>query len=435
MLVNLHHGNPAEHRRLLVAGVAFLTLIALLVAFSVAVYQKVFEPVTTVTIKAERAGLQLAQFGDVRLNGVLVGQVRDIAQDGEEASIEVGLRPEVAADIPRNVSVEILPTTLFGQKYISLLPPDRPADEPLHDGDVIPSDRVETNVELSRILADLFPLLRSIRPADLNATLNALATALGGRGEQIGETVDELADYLVTVEDQLPQLRRNLVLLADVADTYALAAPDLLRVLQNATVTADTLTERAEDLDRFLGDVAGVAEVGRRVLADNEENLVRAGEVTAPVMELLGVYSPEFPCLLRGLDRYTDNLNEIFEGDRVKQYIELSPRQYEPYRVEDRPEYGEVGHGPWCAGLPFPPVPAPPHQARDGNDYSIDRTSPFTQVFGARATPTMGYAGTPADQRVVGALLAAESGRSLDEYGAMPSLYYGPLVKGAEVSS
>ncbi len=51
---------------------------------------------------------------------------------------------------------------------------------------MIPADRVDTNVELSQILADLFPLLRAVRPADLNATLNALATALEGRGEQIG---------------------------------------------------------------------------------------------------------------------------------------------------------------------------------------------------------------------------------------------------------
>ena len=47
---------------------------------------------------------------------------------------------------------------------------------------MIPSDRVDTNVELSQILADLFPLLRAVRPADLNATLNALATRSGGTG-------------------------------------------------------------------------------------------------------------------------------------------------------------------------------------------------------------------------------------------------------------
>jgi hypothetical protein len=46
------------------------------------------------------------------------------------------------------------------------------------DGDVIPASRVTTNVELQQVLATLFPLLRSIRPADLNTTLYALSTAL-----------------------------------------------------------------------------------------------------------------------------------------------------------------------------------------------------------------------------------------------------------------
>ena len=76
-----------------------------------------------------------------------------------------------------------------------------------------------------------------MRPADLNATLNALATALGGRGEQLGQTMDELDAYLGEIDDHLPTLREDLVKLADVADTYDLAAPDLLGVLRNVTTT------------------------------------------------------------------------------------------------------------------------------------------------------------------------------------------------------
>ena len=83
MLVNIHHDSPAEHRRLLVAGVVFITVMSALVWFSIAIYQKKFDTVTTITIKADRAGLQLAKFGDVRLNGALVGQVRSVEQDGE----------------------------------------------------------------------------------------------------------------------------------------------------------------------------------------------------------------------------------------------------------------------------------------------------------------------------------------------------------------
>ena len=64
MLVNIAHDTKAEHRRLLYAGVAFMLVLAILIAFSIAIYQKVFTPVTTVTVKAERAGLQLPKFGD-----------------------------------------------------------------------------------------------------------------------------------------------------------------------------------------------------------------------------------------------------------------------------------------------------------------------------------------------------------------------------------
>ncbi|HEY5860711.1 MAG TPA: MlaD family protein, partial [Actinomycetota bacterium] len=97
MLVNIHHDNAREHNRLLIAGIAFIVSIALLIWLSIAIYNKEFERVTMVTVKADRAGLQLAKFGDVRVNGALVGQVRSVKQDGKEAAIEVALNPDAAA--------------------------------------------------------------------------------------------------------------------------------------------------------------------------------------------------------------------------------------------------------------------------------------------------------------------------------------------------
>ena len=39
------------------------------------------------------------------------------------------------------------------------------------------------------MLNDLLPLLHTVQPAELNATLNTLATALEGRGERLGENL------------------------------------------------------------------------------------------------------------------------------------------------------------------------------------------------------------------------------------------------------
>lgn len=441
MLVNIHHDTAAEHRRLLLFGVVFLAVLGSLIGLSVAMYQKVFSPVTMVTIKADRAGLQLSRFGDVRVHGVLVGQVREIDQDGEQASIRVGLFPEAAGRIPANVDVAILPTTLFGQKYIALTAPEAPADRPLADGDVIPADRVDTNVELSRILRDLFPLLRAVRPADLNATLNALATALAGRGEQIGATLEELDAYVTSIGEHLPTLRQDLIALADVARTYDLAAPDLVRMLRNVTVTGRTVIEEEAQLQAFFSDVAGVSRTGTRVLADNEQNLIRLGELSRPTMALLDTYAPQYPCLFEGIDRYSKNLGEIFEGDTIRQMLELGASQKEPYDEDDKPVYGETGRGPLCHGLPFPEVPIDPFPLRDGSDNDDDPSQ--SPVPGGQPDPgmqlaasvTSGFAGTRAEQTVVNSVLAARTGRAVDSFGPMASLLYGPLLRGTEVDA
>lgn len=432
MLINIHHDSAKEHNRLLVAGVAFLLTLALLVWLSIALYNKKFDDVTTVTVKADRAGLQLAKFGDVRMNGALVGRVQSIDQDGEQAEIVLALEPEAADKIPANVGVDILPTTLFGQKFVALVRPDDADERSLRDGDVIPADRVRTNVELSQILADLFPLLRSVRPADLNATLNAVATALDGRGDELGATMDQLGEYLGEIDDHLPTLRQDLIALADVADAYDLAAPDLLDVLDNVTVTSKTVTEKAADLDVFFSDLTGVAQTATRLLNDNEQNLIRMGEVTEPLVGLLAEYSPEFPCLIRGAANYEPILSKTFEGNVVKQYIEFFQPQSRAYDERDLPEYGEVGHGPWCVGLPDFTIPAKPYALDQGSNLDEEPPTlplPNFGLFDPISSIDSGYAGTRAEQRIVNAMLAGESGRQPDAYGALGTLLYGPVVR------
>ena len=358
MLVNIEHDTRSEHRRLLYAGIGFMTAVAVLVALSIAIYQKAFTPVTMVTVKADRAGLQLPKYGDVRIHGVLVGQVRSVRQDGQQAVIELGLNPSEARRIPDNVSVEIRPTTLFGQKYVSLVDPTTPSSRPLRDGAVIPASRVTTNTELQQVLATLFPLLRSIRPGDLNSTLYALATALQGRGDQLGRTVDDLDSYLEAMNVRLPTLRQDLQSLAEVSQTYSLAAPDLVSLLRNATTTARTVVSQQDELEGLFSSMTSLSTVSTRVLATNEQGIVREGQLSAPLMKLLDTYSPEYTCLLQGADRYTDRLAQIFKGNRVRQTMSFDAVQRRAYAEADRPQYGEVGHGPWCLGLPNPPVPA-----------------------------------------------------------------------------
>jgi len=368
MLVNIEHDTPAEHRRLFLAGIVYMLVMALLVGLSIAIYEKVFASATTVTIKADRAGLQLPRFGAVRLHGVQVGEVRSIKQNGKEAEIKIALKPDQAKNIPENVTVEIRPTTLFGQKYVALVDPEDPSTTSLHDGSVIPASRVTTNVELQQVLATLFPLLRSIRPADLNATLYALSTALAGRGEKLGRTISDLNSYLKAVNVHLPTVRNDLELLASVSKTYALAAPDIVRLLTNATTTARTLVDTRKELEGFITATTSLAITSTGNLRTNGEGIITESRLARPLVALLDTYSPEYTCLFQGLDKYTDRLAQIFKGNRVRQKMSFDAVQRPAYTAKDAPQYAGTGHGPWCLGLPNPPVPGPNVPLPDGSD-------------------------------------------------------------------
>jgi len=368
MLMNISHDTRREHNRLLVAGIAYLVAMALLIAVSIAIYQKVFTKVTWVTVDAQQAGLQLPKFGDVRMHGVLVGQIRSISQDGHKAVIKLGLQPDAAKQIPANVSVKILPTTLFGQKYVELVDPTDPAPQSLSDGTVIPASRVTTSVELQTILGKLYPLLTAVKPQDLDETLYAVAHALQGNGERLGQMVTTLDSYLRTMNVHLPTLGQDMSQLASVAHTYSLAAPDLVSLLKNATTTANTISSERRQFHGLLYNVTGLSNDSTTMLARNEAGIDAEGRLSEPLTKLLATYSPEYPCLLEGLDKYTARLNQIFRHSRVYQTMTFGGDQRPAYTRQDRPQYGEIGHGPWCLGLPVPAHAVSPVTLKDGTE-------------------------------------------------------------------
>lgn len=56
---------------------------------------------------------------------------------------------------------------------------------------------------------DLLPLLRTVQPGKLNATLSAFATALEGRGDRIGDNLTRVEDYLRRLNPHLPSSPRT----------------------------------------------------------------------------------------------------------------------------------------------------------------------------------------------------------------------------------
>jgi phospholipid/cholesterol/gamma-HCH transport system substrate-binding protein len=412
-------------------GVAFVLLLAGATSLSVLAYRKAFTPVVLVTLRADHTGLQLNEGADVKLRGVVVGQVRQVAADGQRATLRLALDPVQVHQIPDDVTARLLPKTLFGERYVELQAPPGTAGVPLRDGAVIEQDRTASAIELERVLDDALPLLQAIQPDKLAAILGALATALDGRGERLGQSLTRLDVYLAALDRQMPELKTDISELADVVSTYDGALPDLMSILRNASVTATTIAEQRDQLAAFLADATDLADSAHVFLQRYGDRIIQLGTVSAPVLRLLAAYAPEYPCLLEGLVALQPNAEGVFAGGQMHITLEIT-RDQGPYQAgRDAPGYG-AKNGPNCRGLPHPAVPAPGLAVDDGYDHGGSR-APSTPPAGL--TPvSMGYAGTAQEKALVLPLVAAATGTPVTQVPDCADLFWGPLLRGTVVN-
>lgn len=418
------------HRRLL--GVVFIGLLALGLWLVNAVFTQKFVSFDEVTLRADTVGLQLPDRADVKVRGVIVGQVIDATTGTDGATLTLGIDPKKIDQIPGNVTASLLPKTLFGEKYVSLDIPDKPSGR-LQAGAHIGT--TELPVEVERVLNDIYPLLRTVQPAELNYTLNALATALEGRGEEIGENIETLNAYLTKLNPQVPALMDDLRLLSTVSSTYADVMPQIAQTLRNTVKTGGTLVEKEDELQRFLQDTRGFSDTARGFLDANGKNIIRLGQLAAPTTRLLNEYSPTTTCLLRGIVRQAPMLGSTFRGFVFHINLRTMPHQPRPYDERDVPVLG-AKNPPNCAGLPNPPVPYPPlPNMNDGVD-NLNRGDHQRPATGFDASdPLVAGAGGTADQKgVVNALTAPVLDVPVDEVPDLATLLFAPMAAGTEVS-
>src|SRR5438128_11791301 len=133
-------------------GIAYIGVLIGLISLSIAVYDKAFTPTVNVKLNTDHTGNQLLLKSDVKERGIIVGSVKKVHSVGDGAVITLALDPGRVKDIPSNVVAQILPKTIFGEQYISLVYPDSPSPTTIKKGDVIEQDRSGKALETEKVL-------------------------------------------------------------------------------------------------------------------------------------------------------------------------------------------------------------------------------------------------------------------------------------------
>jgi virulence factor Mce-like protein len=455
-------------------GLAFVAVMVALISLAVAKYTGAFTAGVPVTLEVAAAGTQLSERADVKVRGLVVGKVEQVTSDGAGATIHMTLDPDKVDLIPENVTARLLPKTLFGEKFVSLVPPQVPSTARLGAGDVIGQDRSQTAREVDQALDDLLPVLQAVKPQELATTLGALSQGLNGRGEELGQTLVSLNTLVKGINPSVPALQDDLGKLATFSNNLADAAPDLLSALDDLTVTSRTIADQRQNLLDVYDSVTGASDDLRGFLDSNGDNLISLASSGRPTLETLARYSPEVPCFLKQLDGLIPRADAVFgKGTKepgVHVTIEIVDNQGKYLPGQDEPEYAD-DRGPRC----YPIIDPGPQFAPDGpfRDGSTPPPPPVGQpvgspeAFGADdfgtyhgdtswnqepkgapkvneptvvATPAswkgvdMGLPNSPAEQQMVATLIAAQNGTTSSAVPSWSSVLVGPLYRGTEVS-
>jgi phospholipid/cholesterol/gamma-HCH transport system substrate-binding protein len=337
----------------------------------VGLFQGSFTETTPVTVISPRAGLVMNPDAKVKMRGVTVGRVASIeSRPNGQAVLHLAMQPAEMHLIPANVLVDITSPTVFGAKFVELVPPAQPAVHSLRAGQVLESQHV--TVEINTVFQRLTSVLDRIDPAKLNETLGALAQAFSGRGAKIGQALSDLDSFLAKLDPSLTALSKDIAVLPAVANAYADAAPNLVKTVANATTISQTIVDEQRNLDALLISAIGLADIGNDVLSTNRKPLTDVLHLLVPTTDLTNQYNKALNCGLGGLGvlshsppltepgiyisvtllwgseryRYPTNLPKVAAtgGPQCTDLPKVPFNTYAPYVVAD------TGANPWAYG-------------------------------------------------------------------------------------
>lgn len=334
------------------------------VALSVGLFRGSFTTTVPVTVLSERAGLVMNADAKVKLNGAQVGSVQSIESlnDGR-AALHLAMDPSYMEIIPANVRVDISSTTVFGSKFVELVSPPDPSAQALRPGQVLDAGHV--TVEINTVFEQLSTVLKKIEPTKLNETLGALATALDGRGDQIGQMLADFDGFLAKIDPSLPTMEHEIATAPGVITAYADASPDLITTVDAATQMSDTLVDERQNLDALLVSVIGLADTGTEVVGVNRQAITDVMHLLVPTTDLTNEYNPALTCGLGGAVQLAKAPGTPLPGGVLLQSIVLGQERYR--YPQNLPKVAATG-GPQCTDLPKVPFQkSPPFVIADVN--------------------------------------------------------------------
>ena len=254
------------------------------------------------------AGQGLTDNSDVKIHGVNIGKVKHVTLVDGRARVRLEIERDET--VPVASKAVIRPKTLFGEKFVDIDPGPSEATGPfLGDEDEI-KDTLG-GFELERVLTDLYPILKAIKPEQLATVIGTLAAGGEGEGPAVNRALENFEKVARVQAAHSADTQQFLDDLANLAEELARRGDDIVAGARDLNATLPALNQRGAELTalldsgaRLAGDVADVLENNRPLL----RKLVTEGGKT---LQVLSDERNNIAPLIVGLRQFVQTLAEV----------------------------------------------------------------------------------------------------------------------------
>jgi virulence factor Mce-like protein len=339
------HREPTQ-RDLALQGVVFVVVAVLLGSLLSMKLKGDFDATIPVSAEVQNVGGSLRPGVDVKMRGMAVGKVGALAADGGHVVMDLNIDRKQARRIPNSVQARVLPASVFGTSYVDLVIPEGMGGAaPIRPGDVVRQDSSQATVELQTALDSIDSLVDALGPGELATALHTVASALDGRGDDLGRAIDQFTAYIDKLEPMVPKVRSDLHLLATNLVAVKRNAPDLLEAADNGRITLNKLVKRRHKLERLLDSGTMLMTESDAFFTSNEKDYLKALDLSVTLVDALYDGRTGLRDALLETGRVSPKLLSTLEDGygRVEGYVHTNGPA--AYTRADCPRYGSLKGG------------------------------------------------------------------------------------------
>jgi virulence factor Mce-like protein len=357
-----------RYRDLLPPLLGRLTAVVLVLALAVAGLRAGGEPERMqVTATFGRGGLNVQPGYEVRVRGLPVGKIKAIEVDRRDFSAEYVLELDPKARIAKDTRANLVPKTLFGDKYVQLdpAPPNAPV---LEDGDEIERARTGPATEVQDVIDRVVPMLEAVDPERFGATIASLGEALGDSGQDLRRMMEGWTPALEEMEARSAEIGIVLDHVPGVGGTIAERSGDLATAARELGKVAGVIGDNEPALGKMLEENAELTSIAADLLKSEEDRLGRVIPDMVDVVAIIASQPGQLAKFARTLRFNIRGTAEIMKTGWIKTRVGSTVIINPGTMVDAPPPYGETddsnGIGPdvYVHGLPNENITIPPEQ-------------------------------------------------------------------------